>query len=165
MHWPCGEIDGRWNLSKCVVLRLTLKLVPIISSYKVNSHLLESVSTCKDLGVTLDTKLLFASHVNSIISESRRTLGMIKRFGKGLPMEALIIVYTTFVRTKLEYAYWESEYWQNWGKYFDLLFLFKSVNAYYDCQPFFGLHVPGRSRTFHEPGGRINFELVKECAV
>ena len=46
-------------------------------------------------------------------------------------------------------------------KYFDLLFLFKSVNAYYDCQPFFGLHVPGRStrqtRTFHEPGGRINF--------
>jgi hypothetical protein len=201
--------SDRWkmtlNLSKCVVLRLTLKRVPIISSYKVNSYLLESVSTCKDLGVTLDTKLLFTSHVNSVISESRRTLGMIKRFGKGLPVEALIIVYTTFVRTKLEYA---STIWNSIGKvntdrieavqriffrylchvkkleydkhsyqslcvifklsslsgrrkYFDLLFLFKSVNAYYDCQPFFGLHVPGRStrqtRTFHEPSGRINF--------
>jgi hypothetical protein len=38
---------------------------------------------------------------------------MIKRFGKGLPVEALIIVYTTFVRTKLEYA---STIWNSIGK-------------------------------------------------
>ena len=45
--------------------------------------------------------------------------------------------------------------------YFDLVFLHKSINALFDCQPIFNLHIPGRStrqkKTFYEPGGRVKF--------
>ena len=48
--------------------------------------------------------------------------------------------------------------------YFDLVFLYKSINALLDCQPIFNLHIPGRStrqkRTFHEPGGRVKFTTI-----
>ena len=204
-----SEWSEKWKMSlnyaKCVVLRLSLKRLPIDTVYKIGSHELELVNSYSDLGVILDTKLTFTPHVTSIISDSRRLLGMLKRFGKGLSTAALIAVYTAFVRTKLEYA---SIVWNSIGKvnsdkleavqrnfirylcyvqnvifddisyndlcvkfnlptlekrrnYFDLVFLHKSVNAIFDCQPIFNLHIRSRStrqiRTFNEPGGRVKF--------
>ena len=193
------------NYAKCVVLRLSLKRLPIDRDYNIDTHNLEIVYSYSDLGVTLDTKLTFSTHVVSIVTDARRLLGMLKRFGKMLSVDALLMVYKTFIRTKLEYA---SVVWNSIDKvhsdkleavqrnfvkyvcyhvkvrfidysyddlcvkfnlpvlskrrtYFDLVFLHKSSNALFDCQPIFDLHIPGRStrqkRTFHEPGGRVKF--------
>jgi hypothetical protein len=189
-------------------MRLTLKRNPILNVYNINSHRLDIADKHTDLGIIIDSKLLFTFHVNSAVSNSRKILGMIKRFGKGLSVSALITVYIAFVRTKLEYA---SVIWNSIGKgssdkieavqrkffkylcfvdkrnheelsyadmcalfklpcladrrtYFDLVFLFKSANSVFDCQSFFGLHVPGRrtrqAMTFNQPGGRVKFSQL-----
>ena len=145
------------------------------------------------------------AHIGGAVSSGRKLLGVMKRWGKGLSVSALITVYASIVRPKLEYVSvtWNSIGKDNYNKieavqrnfvkylahieninydntsykdscihfnlpllsdrrtYFDLLFLFKSVNGIFDCQPFFNLHVPGRTtrqcRTFQQPGGRVKF--------
>jgi hypothetical protein len=199
------------NFKKCVVLRIGLKRKPINYDYRINCQVLASVKTHCDLGVVLDQKLTFNSHVEGAVAGGRKLLGMIKRFGRGLSCRALVIVYVAFVRAKLEYA---SVIWNSIGKvnadkleavqkcflryicyidgicyddfnykyicnhfnlpmlshrctYYDLLFLFKSVNSIFNSQSLFSLHVPGRrsrqSRTFHQPGGRVSFS--QQCLV
>ena len=103
------------NFDKCVVLRLSLKRLPIESVYNIDTHNLETVSSYSDLGVTIDTKLTFSTHVVSIVTDARRLLGMLKRTGNRLSVDALLMVYKTFVRTKLEYA---SVVWNSIDKVF-----------------------------------------------
>ncbi len=197
------------NYSKCVVLTITLKRKPLNTTYNINSFAMAAVKTHRDLGVIFDSKMTFNPHIDNIVSCGRRMIGMMKRFGKGLSVRALITVYVSFVRPKLEYA---SIIWNSVGRvksdkletvqrdffkyisfidnsnyrnvtyedncksfilpslskrrsYFDLLFLFKSVNNVFNCQPFFNLHIRGRntrqSRTFHQTGGRV--KVTQQC--
>jgi hypothetical protein len=48
--------------------------------YRIGGHELERVEEIKDLGVILDTKMCFLSHLETIISKSTRMLGFISAF-------------------------------------------------------------------------------------
>ena len=58
------------NPTKCKSFSITLKRCPIVVSYKVKNAELERVSTIKDLGVHLDTKLTFKDHINFTVAKA-----------------------------------------------------------------------------------------------
>ena len=67
--------------------------IPVI---KMNEH--------KHLGIILDSKLSFATHIQSIILKCRRGIGMIKFLSKYLPRNTLTELYKLYVRPHLDYG-------------------------------------------------------------
>jgi hypothetical protein len=63
------------------------------------------VDSISDLGVILDPKLNFISHIDSLISKASRMLGFIRRIGREFKDPyTLRSLYIAFVRSNLEYA-------------------------------------------------------------
>ena len=64
----------------------------------------------RDLGIILDTKLTFASHVNNVVSRANRSLGLLFRSfqtgtrGSKFNSHALMCAYVSNVRSILEYG-------------------------------------------------------------
>ncbi len=58
----------------------------------------------KHLGVILDSKLSFASHIQSIVSKCRRGIGMLRFLSKYLPRHTLNEMYKLYVRPHLDYG-------------------------------------------------------------
>ena len=78
-----AEWSSSWrlklNASKCKSFTITLKRSPIISPYSIGGVTLDRVTTMRDLGVTLDQKLAFERHVDSIVAAGNRALGLLIR--------------------------------------------------------------------------------------
>ena len=58
----------------------------------------------KHLGVILDSKLSFASHIQTAITKPRQGIGMIKYLSKHLPRHTLNELYKLYVRPHLDYG-------------------------------------------------------------
>ena len=58
----------------------------------------------KHLGVILDSKLSFASHIQSVISKCRQGIGMLRFLSKYLPRHTLNEMYKLYVRPHLDYG-------------------------------------------------------------
>ena len=67
--------------------------IPVI---KVNEH--------RHLCIMLDSKLSFATHIQSIIIKCRRGKGIIKFLSKYLPRNTLTELYKLYVRPHLDYG-------------------------------------------------------------
>jgi len=61
------------NIDKCMVLTVTLKKKPLMTSYSLHSLPLVSVSSAKYLGVTTNAKLLFNHHIDVICKKANST--------------------------------------------------------------------------------------------
>lgn len=101
------------NPAKCKVLTVTLRSKPVESAYGINGSEIDKVTSMRDLGVSLDTKLTFGSHIDEIISKANRALGFLIRslqtgkHGRPLPLvdtKLLIGIYCAHVRSILEYG-------------------------------------------------------------
>lgn len=93
------------NPSKCSVITFSRKRNLIDFDYCLRNTKLQRNSVVRDLGVLHDSKLLFDSHVDAIISKAFKALGFVMRnsreFGQA---KTLKILYCSFVRSHLEYA-------------------------------------------------------------
>ena len=58
----------------------------------------------RDLGVIVDSKLKFTSHVYQKINKAYSMLGVIKRNFKYMDSNVFIMLYKAFVQSHLEYA-------------------------------------------------------------
>ena len=104
----------RWGLSlnpeKCKTFTMTLRRAPVQTNYFITGIELEHVSCIRDLGVTLDSKLTFESHVSDIVRRGNRALGLlIRSFQVGMSKSkfqrgAILAVYFANVRSILEYC-------------------------------------------------------------
>lgn len=93
------------NFDKCFQLTFHRCRGKIISQYMMRSNLLKVVTEFIDLGVVFDTKLTFIPHLNYIIPKTFSTLYFIRRnTAQFSDPHTKKIVYTSFVRSKLEYA-------------------------------------------------------------
>ena len=93
------------NVEKCFVSSYYRIKNPIMSTYSINSHILERKTVMKDLGVLFDTQLTFRDHYDYIISKSYSMLSFLKRTCKEMNnVYALRSVYCAFVRSTLEFA-------------------------------------------------------------
>lgn len=78
---------------------------PLIFDYKFSSNSIHRVDSTKDLGVLLDVKLDFVSHIHNIAARSSSMLGFIKRWSKEFnSIDVTKQLYVSLVRPILEYA-------------------------------------------------------------
>lgn len=93
------------NMSKTKVVSYSRKTNVSMYQYRIDDYKIEVVSTVKDLGVTIDNKLLFNEHIDKILSKARRNLGLIKWVARDFnDLLTCKILYCAYVRSHLEYA-------------------------------------------------------------
>lgn len=101
------------NIKKCNVITFSRKNKPIEYDYKINNVSICRVTELRDLGVHLDHKLLFKSHIEKIVDKSYRMLGFVLRITKDFKRPStLIMLYNSLVRSTLEYCstVWNPQY-------------------------------------------------------
>ena len=70
------------NHTKCKALRISRKKTPFQTNNSINSHIIEQVTDMKDLGVIVSKDLFWSRHIESIVSQANKILGLIKRICK-----------------------------------------------------------------------------------
>ena len=99
-----------WAMSfapdKCKLLRVTRKTsrLTVHANYTIHGTQLELVPEAKYLGVTLDKKLNFNSHMNATIKKCDKTRQFLQRNLRGCSPTVKSSSYKTFVRPIAEYA-------------------------------------------------------------
>ena len=101
------EWSDRWLLrfhpDKCKHMHVG-KQTETIHKYSLNNKELETIEEEKDIGVTVDNKLTFESHLNLKVNKATRIFAMLRRTFKYIDAKALTNLYKTLVRTHLDYA-------------------------------------------------------------
>ncbi|KAI8426450.1 hypothetical protein MSG28_005277 [Choristoneura fumiferana] len=101
----CASNGMVLNVSKCQHIKFTRNMNIINSSYAIGGVELEEVCTIRDLGVILDNKLSFISHIDSVVRGCFKMLGFVKRVAKNFKRpKTLETLYNTLVRSRLEYC-------------------------------------------------------------
>ena len=103
-----AEWETNWKMSfhpdKCNLLTISRKAHPIKTSYSLHGHVLESVSSAKYLGCTLNSELRWNEHITNICNKANKTIGFLKR---NLNISSRTVkenAYKSLVRPTVEYA-------------------------------------------------------------
>ena len=72
--------DMEFNPSKCTIIpNIARCKSPVPSQYTLYGHVLESVSSSKYLGVTINDHLTWNDHIQNTVTSANKTLGFIRR--------------------------------------------------------------------------------------
>ena len=94
-----------FNISKCQHIRIARSKSDCSShTYTMSSEPITSVHEVKYLGITIDEKLSFDTHISDICTKANRTLLMLMRTLKKARRRTRILAYNTICRPRLEYA-------------------------------------------------------------
>ena len=93
-----------FHTSKCQVISITNKVKPIIGKYQVHDHILEQVHCAKYLGIYIDSKLAFNTHVDAIVKKANSTRAFLTRNMPWCCRKVKQMAYTTYIRRTVEYA-------------------------------------------------------------
>ena len=91
-----------FNETKCKIIHYGKKNPNY--QYDMNGVVLESDREEKDLGVTFDSELKFATHIRNVTSKANSRVGIIRRTFSTLNTENFPLLYKSFVRPLLEYC-------------------------------------------------------------
>ena len=89
---------------KCTNLSISQKKNNYRHNYILHNHILESVTSAKYLGITLQSNLKWNKHIDNIVSNGNRSLSFLKRNLKIANTETKSRAYQALVRPKLEYS-------------------------------------------------------------
>jgi hypothetical protein len=90
---------------KCEVLRITNKRKNIVTGHcTIHNQALNTVDNAKYLGVTINKKLHWGTHIDRKIKKANSTLGFLRRNLRDAPVATKAAAYKTYVRPSLEYA-------------------------------------------------------------
>ena len=67
-------------------------------------HVLDVVTSEKDLGVSIDHQLKFSDHIDNAVKKANRVLGCLARTFRYLNKDTFLLLYKALVRPHLEYA-------------------------------------------------------------
>ena len=93
-----------FHTSKCQVISITNKVKSIIGKYQVHDHILEQVNCAKYLGIYIDLKLAFNTHVDAIVKKANLTHAFLSRNIPRCCRKVKQMAYTTYIRRTVEYA-------------------------------------------------------------
>ena len=100
----CDKWLLKVNPQKSTTVTISLKKFPIKSAYFINDDAVSSVSSHKDLGVVIDSKLNFNDHITATSKSAMRLLGMLYRFTEIRDPSALSLFYKSFISPKIEFS-------------------------------------------------------------
>lgn len=95
------------NVAKCETITFSRKSEShgFSGNYTINSEVLKKSNVIRDLGVLLDSKLNFKSHVDHIVSRARMMLGFVKRQARDFQCPYVTkSLFCSLVRSTLEYC-------------------------------------------------------------
>ena len=69
----------RFNAKKCYLMNITRTRNHITHNYSLKSHIRQTVSREKCLGITISNDLNWSTHINTITSKSNSKLGFLRR--------------------------------------------------------------------------------------
>lgn len=100
----CNKWLMSLNTTKCKIMSISRKNSLSSFSYKINNIEVSRTTSYKYLGVIIDSKLSWSSHITSICSKASKTLGYLRRNLHYSTLSIRRLAYLTFVRPQLEYA-------------------------------------------------------------
>ena len=90
---------------KCVAVSFSRSRNQLPAVYFLHGPFVQTVTSKKDLGMIIDSKLTFSEHIDGITLRACRRLGFICRSSKELKnIKALVHLFSAFVRPTLEYG-------------------------------------------------------------
>ena len=92
-----------FNPDKCEVLRVTNKRHFIPATYSIHGQQLQITSNTKYLGVTIDRKLSWNPHIDSVTQKANNSTAFLRRNLSSCPKEVKATCYKSLVRPQLEY--------------------------------------------------------------
>ncbi len=93
-----------FNPKKCYIMHMTKSTKPMTKQYHLCGVPLASVSSSPYLGVQINDKLSWNTHVDYICGKASRMLGLLKRNLGACSPELKLLSYVTLVRPILEYS-------------------------------------------------------------
>ena len=93
-----------FNPSKCAVIHVTRSKTAIPSQYTLYGETLDSVSSSKYLGVSLNDRLTWNDHIQNTVTSANKTMGFLRRNIRTKDQGIREVAYKTLVRPKLEYS-------------------------------------------------------------
>ena len=93
-----------FHTSKCLVISITNKVKPIIGEYQIHDHILEQVNCAEYLGIHIDSKLAFNTHVDAILKKANSTRAFLARNIHRCCRKVKQMANTTYIRPTVEYA-------------------------------------------------------------
>lgn len=101
----CNSNELKLNIDKCFIMSLRRTTYHIIADYKINNESITRVEEMRDLGVLVDNRMDFVAHIENSIASARQMFGYIKWLSGGrFHYNTLKLLYTSYVRSKLEFA-------------------------------------------------------------
>ena len=97
------EWDMEFNTIKCTVIHVARSKSIVPSQYTLYGHILDSVSSLKYLGVTLNDHLTWNNHIQNRVTSANQTLGFLRRNIRTKDSCIREVAYKTLVRPILEY--------------------------------------------------------------
>ncbi len=92
------------SIPKCAILPIGHEPTTTPADLTLNGIRLETVTECRDLGVTVSGTLKFSAHCHSIANKASKVLGILFRCFRTANVEAHVKAYTAFVRPILEFS-------------------------------------------------------------
>ena len=102
-NWRNGQRNGSYVLTQTSVRSCTSVDKTPVKLHRGRTTLATTTSE-KDLGVYVDTELTFEKHIEYVVNQANRMLGLIRRSYTYLDSQSLLKLYTSLVRPTLEYA-------------------------------------------------------------
>jgi Reverse transcriptase (RNA-dependent DNA polymerase)/Endonuclease-reverse transcriptase len=142
-----------WQLSlsveKCSVLHLGKN--NLNKEYILNTKILKTDSSVRDLGIQISSDGKFSEHIRNIVINSHRRLSLIFKIFRSQNPELLLKAYKVYVRPILEYC---CPVWSP--------FYLKDISALEKVQKRFTRKIFGRSKSYVERLAIINLESLEE---
>jgi len=92
------------NLEKCAVITFGSRRGLLLHPYSLDGESVRRCDSIKDLGVVVNSSLKFKEHVQGVLPRAFRTLGMIRSFSSGLPLDCYLTLFKALVRPIMEYG-------------------------------------------------------------
>ena len=96
--------DMEFNPSKCTIIHVTSSKTAIPSQYTLYGETLESISSSKYLGMTINDRLTWNDHIQNTVTSANKTMGFLRRNIRTKDPGIREVAYKTLVCPILEYS-------------------------------------------------------------
>ena len=104
---PQGSVLGpvlSFNFNKCVHMTIGSKKMNMERNYKINGESIKEVQLEKNLGIWLDNKLTFETHITTKANKANGMIAVVEKSFTKFTKQVFLNIYKCLIRSHLEFA-------------------------------------------------------------